>query len=293
MPLIVELFPMFLFKKSADLQAFLADYRSRNRQIGFVPTMGALHDGHLSLLEASAQTAHLTVCSIFVNPTQFNESADLEHYPRTPGRDIELLHKAGCDVLFMPEASEVYPADRQVSVPEVDLGHLAEVMEGAHRPGHFEGVMQVVLRLLELVDPNFLFMGKKDYQQLTVIREMISQLGLSVELVGCPTLREPDGLAMSSRNMRLSAEDRSKALAINETLEMAKRWAVTMPPATVKEKGFAALEKTGLKPEYFELADAKDLKLIDGFENGREVVACVAAWAGKVRLIDNRKIYPA
>lgn len=291
-PLIFELYLMYLFKKSADLQAFLADYRSRNRQIGFVPTMGALHKGHLSLLDASQNTAHVTVCSIFVNPTQFNESADLEHYPRTPGRDIDLLHKAGCDILFMPEVEEVYPVKYEVPVPDVELGHLAEVMEGEHRPGHFEGVMQVVLRLLHLVQPDFLFMGQKDYQQLTIIREMIRQLSLQVELVGCPTLREPDGLAMSSRNVRLSPEDRSRALAINQTLAEAGSWAGALSPAEIQEKALNALREAGLVPEYFKLADAENLQLVDAFEAGREVIACAAARAGEVRLIDNRVIYP-
>lgn len=254
--------------------------------------MGALHKGHLSLLHASQDTAHVTVCSIFVNPTQFNESADLQHYPRTPGRDIDLLHNAGCDILFMPEVEEVYPAEYEVPVPDVALGHLAEVMEGEHRPGHFEGVMQVVLRLLSLVQPDFLFMGQKDYQQLTIIREMIRQLSLEVELVGCPTLREPDGLAMSSRNVRLSPEDRSRALAISQTLAEAGSWAAALSPGEIQEKALTALREAGLVPEYFKLADAENLQLVDTFEAGREVIACVAARAGEVRLIDNRVIYP-
>lgn len=254
--------------------------------------MGALHEGHLSLLEASKAAAHVTVCSVFVNPTQFNESSDLEHYPRTPGRDIELLHKAGCDALFMPEVSEIYPEDEEVPVPEVKLGHLAQVMEGAHRPGHFEGVMQVVLRLLSLVEPDFLFMGRKDYQQLTIIREMIRQLGLNVDLVGCPTLRAPDGLAISSRNVRLSAEDRIRALAISRTLKQAREWTATMTPAEIQDKGLAALRDAGLAPEYFTLADANNLQLVTAFQEGQEVVACVAARAGAVRLIDNRVVYP-
>lgn len=284
---------MYLFKQSVDLQAFLADYRANNRQVGFVPTMGALHQGHLSLLQASKQTTHLTVCSIFVNPTQFNESSDLEHYPRTPGRDIELLHKAGCDALFMPEVRAVYPQDVEVPIPKVALGHLAEVMEGAQRPGHFEGVMQVVRRLLDLVQPDCLFMGQKDYQQLAIIRAMITQLDLGVELIGCPTLREPDGLAMSSRNARLSPEGRSKALAINKTLEKAKEWAMAFTPSEVQQKGLEALQNAGLVAEYFKLVYADSLEPATALGADKNVVACVAARAGEVRLIDNRLIYPS
>lgn len=283
---------MYLFRKSADLQAYLADYQARGRQVGFVPTMGALHQGHLSLLRASKAATHLTVCSIFVNPTQFNESSDLEHYPRTPGRDIELLCQSGCDVLFMPGVNEIYPDNLEVPVPEVKLGHLAELMEGAHRPGHFAGVMQVVHRLLSLVGPDVLFMGRKDYQQLTIIREMIRQLNLNVELVGCPTLREPDGLAMSSRNALLSPDERGKALEINKALTQAAGWAQALSPAAVREKGLEALRRAGLAPEYFELADAATLELVEAFDPGTQVIACVAARAGKVRLIDNRLIYP-
>lgn len=283
---------MYLFKKSADLQALLADYQSWDRQVGFVPTMGALHQGHLSLLQESKSTAHITVCSIFVNPTQFNESSDLEHYPRTPGRDIELLHKAGCDVLFMPEVDEVYPGSYEVPVPKVSLGHLAEVMEGTHRPGHFEGVMQVVYRLLDLVKPNYLFMGRKDYQQLIIIREMIRQMKLGVNLIGCTTLRETDGLAMSSRNVRLSEKERRQALAINQTLELARQWTDTLAPAEIEEKGTALLSEAGLEPEYFNLADAANLHKVEAFSPDQEVIACVAARTGGVRLIDNRLIYP-
>lgn len=283
---------MYLFRKSADLQAFLADHQARNRGVGFVPTMGALHQGHLSLLQESKAAAHVTVCSIFVNPTQFNESSDLAHYPRTPGQDIDLLCRTGCDVLFMPEVDEVYPPDYEVPVPEVTLGHLSVIMEGAHRPGHFEGVMQVVRRLLDLVKPDYLFMGRKDYQQLTIIRELIRQLALPVELIGCATLREPDGLAMSSRNVRLSPEEHRQALAINQTLDLARRWAQTLPPKAIEQKGMDSLSEAGLAPEYFKLADAATLKQVESFEPGQEVIACVAAWAGEVRLIDNRVVYP-
>lgn len=283
---------MYLFKKSRDLQAFLTSFRERGLRIGFVPTMGALHAGHLSLIRQSLDMAHLTVCSIFVNPTQFNEAADLQKYPRTPGRDLELLHRSGCHVAFLPAVEEVYPPSEEVAIPEVKLGHLAEVMEGAHRPGHFEGVMQVVKRLISLVEPSHLFMGRKDYQQLVIIQEMVRQLQLGVEVIGCPTLRDPDGLAMSSRNARLSPEERQQALAIYQTLTAAAGWLDTLAPPALKAKAMKALKGAGLQPEYFELARADTLQIVDAFAGGQPIIACTAARAGSVRLIDNFLVRP-
>ncbi len=283
---------MYLFKKSGDLQSYLASFRERGLHVGFVPTMGALHEGHLSLIRRSLETAHVTVCSIFVNPTQFNEASDLKKYPRTPGRDLELLHQSGCHAVFMPSVQEVYPQAEEVAIPEVKLGHLAEVMEGAHRPGHFAGVMQVVKRLIDLAGPSHLFMGRKDYQQLVIIQEMVRQLQLGVAVIGCPTLRDPDGLALSSRNTRLSPEARQQALAIPQTLMAAADWAETLAPPALKNRAMNALKAAGLQPEYFELAQADTLQIVDAFTDGQPVIACTAARAGSVRLIDNHLIRP-
>ncbi len=277
---------MLLFKKIKDLKVQLAQLKKTGRDIAFVPTMGALHKGHLSLIEAAQGRRQYVVCSIFVNPTQFNEQKDLDTYPRTPHKDIDMLERVGCDALFMPEASEIYPPGLDTRL-ELDFGRLDKVMEGAFRPGHFNGVAQVVKRLLEIVEPGFLYMGQKDYQQLSIIRYMIEQLKLPVSLVMCPIIREEDGLAMSSRNVRLNAEMRRKAPAIFKTLEQSKEWLKDDEPSVVEKKALETLTLSGLKPEYFKIVDAGTLQEVDSsLEDGRWI-ACVAAWAGKVRLIDN------
>lgn len=278
--------PMYLFKRSVDLQNWLQTVRGHNRKIGFVPTMGALHEGHLSLIDQSAQSNSFTICSIFVNPTQFNDPADLEKYPRTPARDIELLTASKCDALFLPEVGEIYPKglDTQVSV---DLDPLDKVMEGAFRPGHFAGVVQVVHRLLQLVKPDRLYMGQKDFQQKTIVGEMIRQLQLPVELVSVNIRRETDGLAMSSRNVRLSPEFRQKAPIIYRTLLQIKQDREEKTAAEWKHWAVQQLEQGGLRPEYVELVDGNSLQPIPTFRGSHYVVACVAAWAGDVRLIDN------
>lgn len=280
---------MFLFKKAKDLQAFIEPFLSKNQSVGFVPTMGALHEGHLSLLRESLSNTQCTVCSIFVNPTQFNESTDLAHYPRQPAQDIQLLHQAGCHALFLPSVEEVYPADVEVPVPEIELGHLSQVLEGPFRPGHFEGVIQVVNRLLQLVRPTALYMGEKDYQQLLIVKKMVETLALPVEVAGCPTLREPDGLAMSSRNARLDPAQRGQALAIRQALLCAPDWLSQGTPNDVQAKGMDALNQAGLQAEYFELADADSLLPMSQAPQAENLIACAAAWCGNVRLIDNHR----
>lgn len=277
---------MYLFKRSEDLQNWLQTVRGHNRKIGFVPTMGALHEGHLSLIRQSAAANSFTICSIFVNPTQFNDPSDLEKYPRTPGRDIELLTNSGCHALFMPSVEEVYPDNVDTSL-ELDLGQLDKVMEGAFRPGHFAGVMQVVHRLLQLVLPDRLYMGQKDFQQQAIIGEMIRQLKLPVELIMVEIVREPDGLAMSSRNVRLSPEFRQKATIIHEVLLRIKQEREEKSVAEWKAWALKELQDTGLKPEYVAIADGSSLQDVDSFKSANYIVACVAAWAGDVRLIDN------
>ncbi len=277
---------MYLFKKVSDLQHYLKNAVNSAQNLGFIPTMGALHEGHLSLIRLAKETNALTVCSIFVNPTQFNEQNDLARYPRTPGKDIQLLEKVGCDVLFLPEVEEVYPAGLDTKL-QLDLGGLDQLMEGLFRPGHFVGVAEVVKRLLDIVQPDQLFMGQKDFQQFTIVKQMIDQLGLPMELVMGPTVREEDGLAMSSRNLRLTEEQRQLAPKIYQTLVATREWLEEMLPTEVKAKAMQTLEVPGLKPEYFEIVDRETLQPIDNWAGQKTAVACTAVWAGEVRLIDN------
>jgi pantoate--beta-alanine ligase len=279
---------MWAFKQYSGLKQHLSKLRARGHSIGFVPTMGALHDGHLSLLHRSLAEQGATVCSIFVNPTQFNDPRDLEKYPRTEAEDLFLLEKAGCDVVFLPSVNEVYPTGL-LTGPEFSFGHLEQTMEGAFRPGHFKGVAQVVHRLLELVGPDALYMGQKDFQQVAIIREMIRQAGLNVSLVMCPTMREANGLARSSRNVRLSPDERSRASAIYRELQTIKSQAGKSPsPAQLEEESFQRLAaEPGFRPEYVKLVDGHTLKQIQHFSDSDYVVACIATWVGGVRLIDN------
>ena len=201
---------MILFKTILPLQARIRRLKEAGKSIGFVPTMGALHAGHISLIGESRSKTDITVCSIFINPKQFNDVRDFEKYPKTIEQDILLLEKSGADMIFMPAVDEIYPADKN-EIPHYDLGYLEEILEGFYRPGHFQGVCRVVHRLLTIVHPDMLFLGQKDYQQYMVIRQMMNDCTISTPIHICPTLREPDGLAMSSRNMRLSPAGRQKA----------------------------------------------------------------------------------
>ena len=277
---------MYIFQSAADLHRYLSSPMAANREIGFVPTMGALHEGHLSLVHHSLKQSDLTVFSIFVNPTQFNDSEDLRKYPRTPSADIAMLVKAGCHVLFMPSVPEIYPGGTSPG-RHFDFGHLEHAMEGAFRPGHFQGVAQVVARLLELVQPQRLFMGQKDFQQTVVVAEMLRQLNSATALEVVETVREPDGLAMSSRNIRLSPEFRSAAPAIYEALLNARRFFPQLNAQTICHKAMESLGAAGLRPEYFEIVDGHSLLPVGNPHKADFVVACTAAWAGDVRLIDN------
>jgi len=277
---------MYIFQLSSDLHRFLSAPIAANRPIGFVPTMGALHEGHLSLVQHALNRGDLTVCSIFVNPTQFNDSEDLLKYPRTPSSDIAMLAKAGCHALFMPSVPEIYPGG---VLPEHPLafGHLEQVMEGAFRPGHFQGVAQVVARLLELVRPQRLYMGQKDFQQTAIVAEMLRQLNFDTELEVVETVREPDGLAMSSRNTRLRPEFRSAAPAIYKALIEARRCFPQLDAPSICRQAMESLIAAGLRPEYFEIVDGRTLLPVGNPHKTDFAVACTAAWAGDVRLIDN------
>ncbi|MCB0531475.1 MAG: pantoate--beta-alanine ligase [Lewinellaceae bacterium] len=277
---------MLVFKQVAGLQAWLDSERREGKTIGFAPTMGALHQGHLGLVEIAKSECDRAVVSIFVNPTQFNDPADLEKYPRMPEQDIALLIGAGCDALFMPPVDEVYPPGLDLSL-QLDFGALDQVMEGEFRPGHFGGMAMVVKRLLDIVQPHRLYMGQKDFQQLSIVRDMLRQLGSGIELVRCPTTREPDGLAMSSRNLRLSPAMRAAAPVIYQSMLAAKAALPDEPASAVQARGLETLRNAGLDPEYFDLVDGNTLLPVEQYGDSDFIVVCVAAWAGDVRLIDN------
>ena len=277
---------MLIFKKVADLQAWLNGERNTGKSIGFAPTMGALHDGHLDLVRMAKKECDRAVVSIFVNPTQFNDPKDLEKYPRTPEKDAALLIGVDCDVLFIPPVEEVYPPGLDLTV-HLDFGQLDQVMEGEFRPGHFKGMATVVNRLLDIVQPLRLYMGQKDFQQLTIVRNMLAQLHSPVELVMCPTRREADGLAMSSRNVRLSPAMRAAAPVIYQTLVWAKETFPEQAATAVRASATARLSEAGLRPEYFDIVDGITLQPVERWQDSDFVVACTAAFAEEVRLIDN------
>lgn len=277
---------MIIFKKAADIGIFLQQKRQKNPKTGFVPTMGALHQGHISLIESARSENDVVVCSIFVNPTQFNDPKDFQNYPITIENDIDLLEKAGCDALFLPAVEEMYPAGLE-NKKTYALGYLETVLEGRYRPGHFQGVCQVVHRLLTIVPADRLYLGQKDFQQCMVIRKMIELENLPVETVICPTLRETDGLAMSSRNMRLDKEAREKAVEISRTLLHIKSSLKAGDLSELKTAAVEQLNRTGFKTDYVEIADADTLELIGRWDGKQKLVALCAAFLGEVRLIDN------
>jgi pantoate--beta-alanine ligase len=253
---------------------------------GFVPTMGALHQGHLQLVNTSMKENAHTLCSIFVNPTQFNDPQDFQKYPITIESDIAKLDRQGCDILFLPSVDEIYPAGLGQGKP-YELGRLEQILEGQFRPGHFQGVCRVVDILLEIVEPHRLYLGQKDYQQCMVIQKMIELTGRATEVRICETMRENDGLAMSSRNTRLSATERQVAPVIYMVLTKAKKDLTKGDLAPLREQAFKQLEKAGLRPDYFEFANAGTLEILQQWNGKDPVVAVVAAFLGDVRLIDN------
>jgi pantoate--beta-alanine ligase len=278
---------MLLLKRVSDLQKHLNSLKNKGLQIGFIPTMGALHRGHVSLIDRSRNTCDVTVASIFVNPTQFNDPKDLEKYPRPISRDIEMLTEAGCHVLFLPDVEEIYPKGTTPS-QKFNFGKLDKVLEGTFRPGHFDGMAQVVHRLLEIVKPNKLFMGQKDFQQQAIVGSLIQQTNLPTELVTCAIIRDEDGLAMSSRNVRLSPEDRAIAPLIHKTLQEAADMVGDYSPSEIQKQVTAKLRaESRFRLEYFEIVDGRTLLQIRLFEDTDYAVALTAVWVGEVRLIDN------
>lgn len=272
--------------KQSTIDKALDRHRRRGETIGFTPTLGALHSGHLELMQRSQRECDIAVCSIFVNPTQFNDPSDLKKYPRTLKADKALLESIDMDYLFNPLADEVYPQGLDTKV-DIDFGQLDKVMEGAMRPGHFAGVAQVVKRLLDMVRPTHLYMGQKDFQQFTIIQHLIDQLSLPVQLVICPIVRELDGLAMSSRNRRLPASTRAKATILYQTLLSAKERYEAATIADLERDCVAAMTFDEFKPEYFLIVDGHTLQPVKNVINHDYIVACTAVWAGDVRLIDN------
>lgn len=275
---------MLVFRTFKELRAFLKKQVDNGLKIGFVPTMGALHDGHISLISKSIEKCDITLCSIFVNPTQFNDSEDLDRYPRTEVRDIHLLEAVKCDVVFIPSVDEVYPPNYKT--PHVELDTLESVMEGALRPGHFTGVMQVVGRFFEQILPDYAFFGEKDYQQLAVIKKMVSHRNFPINIVGCEIQREATGLAMSSRNIRLSNSGLKNAEFLIEQLNWAKKNYELLPNSEIEKRVKAAfLEQNPLELEYFEIADSNNLAPI--LNKDQPARAFIAAHIEGVRLIDN------
>lgn len=283
---------MIIFKKPFALHALL-DEKKAKHQIGFVPTMGALHDGHLSLLHAAKKENDLVVASIFVNPTQFNDPEDFKKYPVTLDKDIAMLEGAGANVLFLPSVQEIYTKGT-TNLQHYDLGFLETVLEGKYRPGHFQGVCQVVHRLLEIVLPHNLYLGQKDYQQCLVIKKLVELIGLDkkIKINICPTLREHDGLAMSSRNLRLNNEERKIANAIFTSLLFIKSNFRAIELKQLKSMASSSLIQSGFKVDYVELADANTLHLVENWDSKQKIVALAAAFLNEVRLIDNMVINP-
>lgn len=278
-------FQMIIVRTINELNEQLNKVRSSGLMTGFVPTMGALHPGHISLITKARKESDFVISSIFVNPTQFNNPEDLKHYPRTESKDVEMLQDAHTDLVFIPYVAEIYPEpDKRV----FDFGNLEKVMEGSFRPGHFNGVAQVVSRLFDIVRPNKAFFGEKDFQQLAIIKQMVEQLKMNVEIVPCPIMREPDGLAMSSRNMRLNQEERKNAALISKVLFESKNKFKHLTVDETKEFVIRTInENPFLKVEYFEISEIKTLQPITTWGEDGSQIGCIAVIVGPVRLIDN------
>ncbi len=281
---------MIIFREISDLQKHLGRQKQGGRSIGFVPTMGALHQGHLSLIQKSKDLADLTVCSIFVNPTQFNNLKDFEKYPITTSDDIQCLIKQETNILFLPSVDEIYPKGTNTD-QHYGLGYLETILEGSHRPGHFQGVCQVVHRLLDIVQPDKLFLGQKDYQQCMVLKKLVKLISSPTQIVIGKTIREKSGLAMSSRNLRLSDDQKEKATAIYKILSTLNTQLNFKTVGELTSEAETMLLKSGFnKVDYVAIADADTLKLLSTDEtpsSTKPLVALIAAFMGEVRLIDN------
>ncbi len=280
---------MKIFKKRYDLQLVLSEYRQSGQTIGLVPTMGNLHEGHLTLVDAARQQCQFVVATIFVNPLQFGPTEDLDKYPRTLDADIKLLESRHCDCLFVPSVSEMYPNGLQdqtlITVPGISEGHC-----GGSRPGHFSGVSTVVCKLFNLIQPDMAFFGEKDYQQLQVIKKMTSDLCLPLEIIGVPTVRMPDGLALSSRNNYLNEEQKRNAASLQQSLQATREKLLQgeSNKATLQREARDFLRSCGLKVDYFNISHAQSLE--PASDSDTDLVILAAAWIGKTRLIDNIRV---
>ena len=260
----------------------------QGKKIGFVPTMGALHEGHISLVARARKECDVVVASVFVNPTQFNDKNDLRNYPRTPEADAAMLEAAGVDLVLFPSVEEIYP---EPDTRQFDFGLIDKVMEGATRPGHFNGVAQVVSRLFDIVKPTCAYFGEKDFQQIAVIRAMVAQLGIDVEIIDCPIIRDTDGLARSSRNLLLTPAHRAAAPHIYEVLSAAQSKVGEMTPAELTAWVTAEVERNELlKVIYFAAVDALTMQTVEAWSDSERVQGCIAVQAGEIRLIDNIKL---
>ncbi len=282
---------MIITESVAEIESKLIEMRAAGAKIGFVPTMGALHPGHLSLVERAKKENDKVVVSIFVNPTQFNNPEDLKKYPRMPEKDFELLRSLDTDLVFFPEEKEIYP-EGGPSKSDFDFGNLELIMEGKFRPGHFKGVGQVVSRLFEIVEADKAYFGEKDFQQVAVIRELVRQKNFKTEIISCPTIREPDGLAMSSRNLLLSKEMRIEAVKISQALYYIRDHREENELSVIKSKAIAMIEDSGnLKVEYLEIVDAKTLTPVIHWSDSETLRCLAAVQAGNIRLIDNVQLH--
>lgn len=276
---------MEIFKTIKDTKKYIREKKDEKKSIGFVPTMGALHEGHLSLIRKAVAENDIVACSIFVNPVQFNKKEDLKNYPRNLEKDIRKLSGAGCDILFNPEVDEMYP---EPVVDKYNFGYLEKLMEGKYRRGHFNGVAVVVRKLFEIIEPERAYFGLKDYQQLIVIKTMTENLGLPVQIIPCTTMREKDGLAMSSRNFRLTGHERKIAPVIYRVLKNVKEKAGTMPVEQLTEWAVNQINKfEELNVEYLEIADAGTLLPFKDWNEAESAIVCSAVYLGEIRLIDN------
>jgi pantoate--beta-alanine ligase len=269
----------------SELENQLQGYRHKGETIGLVPTMGALHQGHASLVERCVADNKISIVSLFVNPTQFNNKEDLKHYPRTPEKDHELLERLGVDYVFSPSVEEMYPEeDKRV----FDFGQLDKVMEGEFRPGHFNGVAQIVSKLFDIVKPDNAYFGEKDFQQLAIVKDMVRQLQMPVNIIGMPIVRESSGLAMSSRNQRLSEEQKKNASEVYKVLNESKLMIDKFIPYELVNYVSESINKVSdLKVEYFQIVDGDNLQPVTSWSDSDYIVGCIALFCGEVRLIDN------
>lgn len=280
---------MILFKHSKDLQSYLKSIKQKSALTGFVPTMGALHEGHLSLIAQSRLKSDITICSIFVNPIQFNNTDDFNKYPSTLEKDILLLEESGCDILFIPVEDEIYP-DADSRNKHFELGYLENILEGKFRPGHFQGVCLVVEKLINIIDPFFLFLGQKDYQQCLVVKKLVDLMNKDIEIVICPILREPGGLAMSSRNLRLTDKEKKVASELYKTLESIKNNLAPGNFTYLKKEAIVHLEQAGFTIDYLELAKSATLEIVENCNSHGNYIVLIAAYLNNVRLIDNLEV---